>query len=74
MVPALLVLLFIMVASTATDSIVIIVTLNRLVRVQHEVCMIHERVKIWETITSAQLHVQGPLLSSPPAYCASPPG
>jgi hypothetical protein len=36
--------------------------------------MIHERVKIWETITSAQLHVQGPLLSSPPAYCASPPG
>jgi hypothetical protein len=67
-------LVAIVVISTGTDSIVIVVALNRIVQLQHEVCMTHVRVKTWEDIASAKLRIHPPLLGSEPSYCPIRPG
>jgi hypothetical protein len=59
---ALLALLAVLVTAVLTDSVGTIIILNRVVRLQHDVCDIHAKVRAWEEIASRQLHVHGPLL------------
>lgn len=71
MIIILLVLLIIMVVAILTDSIGTIVILNRVVRLQRDVCDIHVKVRLWEQIASVQLHVRAPLLG-PETNCPHP--
>jgi hypothetical protein len=61
---AFFILLAIVVTSIFTDSIVVILVLNRVVRLQNDVCSIHKQVHAWELIAARQLKIQQPLLSS----------
>jgi hypothetical protein len=68
-VVALLVLLALLSAAVLTDSVGTILILNKVVRLQHEVCSIHDKVLVWERITSAKLGAPVPLIGPPPAQC-----
>jgi hypothetical protein len=66
---ALFVLLILVVASITTDSIVAVLALNKLVRIQNEFCQAHLQIRLWETYVSAHFHLQQPLLGPEPAAC-----
>ena len=63
-----LVLLVVVVTALFADSVGTLLILNRVVRLQHDVCDIHLKVHDWELIVSRQLHgqVPAPLLSTVP--------
>jgi hypothetical protein len=65
----LLVLLAVLVGAVLTDSIGTILILDKVARLQHEVCSIHDRVLVWERITSAKLGAPVPLIGPPPPQC-----
>jgi len=66
---ALLVLLAVLVGAVLTDSVGTILILNKVVRLQHEVCNIHDKVLVWERITSHRLGAPVPLIGPPPPQC-----
>jgi Na+/H+ antiporter NhaC len=66
---AIFVLLALLSAAVLTDSIGTILILNKVVRLQNEVCAIHDKVLVWERITSNRLGAPVPLIGPPPAQC-----
>jgi len=76
-VAGLLVLLAVTIAATVVDAIGTIDLLNRTVQLQHEVCDIHIKIRLWESIAAHRPGIppiRGPILGNTPDFCPRLPG